>query len=695
MLDTQPILGRAFQMDDETPGSDNVVVLSYGSWQRYFGGDPFVIGKPLTLDTAIYTVVGVMPSGFSYPNAQTEFWKPLAFPIQQQIFGLPVIARLKDGVAIEAAQAEANAISRELRGEPPDELQPTAPVPRIQLLSLKDELVAPIRLPLLVFVVAVGFVLLVACVNVANLFLARATARSREAGIRIALGASRARVLRQALTENMLFAVLGGVVGIGLATIGSRVFVALGQGLARAALSRFDAVGNSVPRLNEISVDANVLLFTCVATIATGLLFGVIPAFQMSRAASAGTAKALGRGASKVTLRSLRTVMVIGQVALTLVLLLGAGLLIKSFLNLTSTDLGYDADNVLTFNIPQPPLSIGDDARQRQRTEFEQEAVRRLQAIPDVEAVGYTNALPMVQLTMPIQVQPQDSPTATFGASAYTVSADYFRAMGIRVVEGRGFNDEDRLSTQPVYVVNEAFARAYSQGQSSLGPFTLLRPRAGEIVGVVNDVRQLGVDVETEPVVFMDPEHTPGIIGVAEGGVYFAIRMRGDPTKIIPDVRAIVRNLDAELVIDNVATMNQLVSNSITMPRTYAALLGTFAILALVLAMSGLYGVQAYFVTQRRQEIGIRIALGAQQAQVLFPLLRQGLALGVVGLGLGLTGSVVLTRFLQNMLFGVSSLDIATYAVVCTTFLAVIIAASYIPARQAAKIDPLSILRYE
>jgi putative ABC transport system permease protein len=512
----------------------------------------------------------------------------------------------------------------------------------------------------------------------------------------MAIGATRARVLRQAITENMSFAALGGAVGIALAAAGSRLFVAMGQGLARAVLSRSDTVGNAVPRLNEVSVDTNVLLFTCVATIATGLLFGLIPAVQMSRAASLGAGKLLGRGASRITLRSLQRAMVIGQVALTLVLLLGAGLLIRSFINLTNTDLGYEPSNVLTFNIPQPPLALADDAKQRQRTEFEQEVVRRIRAIPRVQAVGYTNALPMVQLTMSIQVQPQDSATESFRASAYTVTDDYFPAMGMRVTEGRGFNDEDRRNPQPIYVVNQAFARAYAQGRSPLGPYALLRfMPAGEIIGVVNDVHQLGIDVETEPVVFMGPEHTPGIIGVVEGGVYFAVRTQGDPTAIIPDVRNIVRNLNPDLVIDNVATMDQVVSNSITMPRTYAVLLGTFAILALVLAMSGLYGIQAYFVTQRRQEIGIRMALGAQQLQVLGPLLRQGLGLGILGIGLGLAGSVVLTKFLEHMLFGVTGLDLPTYAAVCATFLGVIIAASYLPARQAAKIDPLSILRYE
>jgi putative ABC transport system permease protein len=694
ILGAQPILGRAFEPTEEVTGSDNVVVLSYGAWQRYFGGDAFVLGTTVILDAAAYTVIGVMPTAFAYPNAQMDFWKPLAFPLRGQVLGLPVIARLEDGVSIEAAEAEANTISRELRGDS----SPVTGQPRVQLVSVKEELVGPIRLPLLVFVVAVGFVLLVACVNVANLFLARATSRTREVAIRMALGASRARVLRQILTENMLLAVLGGALGIALAAVGARLFVAVGQGLARAALNQSDAVGNAIPRLNEIAVDFNVLTFTCVITVATGLLFGLIPAFQMSRPTVARTAQGLSRGASKITLRRLRTGMVIGQIALTLVLLLGAGLLIKSFINLINTDLGYDPTNVLTFNIPQPPLSFPADLpSQRQRTEFEEEVARRIGSLPTVEAVGFTNALPMVQMHMTVQVQAPSSSTAAFGADMYTVSHDYFRAIGMRLVEGRGFNEEDRRGVQPVYVVNRAFAKAYFQDQGPIGRRLNLAQYipAGEVVGVVEDVRHLGIDSEPQPIVFVDPEHTIGIIGVAEGGVYFTVRTRRDPTEIISEIRTIVRNLDATLVVDNVATMDQIVANSITTPRSYAVLLGAFAVAALVLAMSGLYGVQAYVVTQRRQEIGIRMALGAEAPQVLLQVLRQGLLLGVSGLLVGLVGSLVLTKFLATMLFGLTTLDVATYVAVCATFLAVMVAASYLPARQAAKIDPQLILRYE
>jgi len=568
-------------------------------------------------------------------------------------------------------------------------------------VSVKEELVAPIRLPLLVFAVAVGFVLLIACVNVANLFLARAMTRSREIAIRLALGASRARVQRQLLTESMLLALLSGAVGFVLAFFGVRLFVALGQGLARAALNRFDAVGNAIPRLGEVAVDVDVLLFTCAMTVATGLLFGLIPpALQMGGAATAHAADLRGGAASKASLRSLRKWLVIGQNALTVMLLLGAGLLLKSFINLTSTDLGYNPDNVLTFNIPQPPLSFPQDvAKQRPRTEFEQEVASRIALVPGVEAAGYTNALPMVQMRMTIPIRPQEASAANFEADVYTVSRDYFRAIGIPIVDGRGFSPEDRAAARPAYVINRAFARAYFQDQSPIGKTLALAlgrsSPPGEVVGVVGDVRHFGVDADPQPIVYLDPEHTPGIVGVAEGGVYFTVRTQGDPTAIIPQIRTIVRNLDSNLAIDNVATMNQVVANSITTPRSYALLLGAFAASAFVLAMIGLYGVQTYFVTQRRQEIGIRVALGARRAQVLSLVLREGVVLSVAGLAAGLAGAVMLSKYLESLLFGVTPLDIVTYAGVSFAFLAVMFAASYVPARRAVAIDPQSTMRYE
>src|SRR5688572_25062702 len=491
MLGAQPMLGRALQPSDETPGSDNVVVLSHAAWQRFFGADSQALGKAITLDARTYTVVGVMPRGFAYPNAQTDFWKPLAVPVPPQFLGLPVMARLRDGVSLAAAQAEANNLGREFRGESAADLQPSGP-PRIELVSVKEELVAPIRSPLLVFVFAVGFVLLVACVNVANLFLARAATRSREIAIRMAIGASRARVQRQLLTESMLFAALGGALGITLAYAGVKAFVALGQGLARAALSRFDAVGNAIPRIDEVAVDVDVLLFTAAVTIATGLLFGIVPALQIG-GTTTRSANLRGNAAAKPTLRPLRKWLVVGQNALTVMLLLGAGLLIKSFINLTSIELGYDPNGVLTFNIPQPPLTFPDETeKQPQRTRFQHEVATRIGRIPGVEAAGFTNALPMVQMRLTIPIRPPGSPAATFEADIYTVSPGYFRAMGIRVLDGRGFSAEDGASSRSAYVVNRAFAKAYFQAEGAVGkPLALARLPAAEVVGVVDDVRHL------------------------------------------------------------------------------------------------------------------------------------------------------------------------------------------------------------
>jgi predicted permease len=422
-----------------------------------------------------------------------------------------------------------------------------------------------------------------------------------------------------------------------------------------------------------------------------------MPASQIGGTATR-TADLRSSAAAKPALRSLRKWLVVGQNALTVILLLGAGLLIESFMNLTSTELGYDPNGVLTFNIPQPPISFPEETeKQPQRTRFAHEVATRIGRIPGVEAAGFTNALPMVQMRLKIPIRPQDSPTATFEADIYTVSPGYFRAIGIRILDGRGFDAQDGAASQPVYVVNRAFAGAYFQDADARGKALALGRfvPVGEVVGVVDDVRHLGLDREPEPIVFVDPEHTPGIIGVAEGGMYFTVRTRGDPTALIPRIRAIVRDLDANLAIDNVATMNQVVANSITTPRSYALLLGTFAASAFILAMIGLYGVQTYFVTQRKQEIGIRLALGARRESVLRLVLREGLVLSIVGLAAGLAGSALLSQYLDRMLFGITALDAPTYIGVSVAFVAVMLAASYVPARRAAAIDPQATMRYE
>jgi putative ABC transport system permease protein len=697
MLSVEPMLGRVFEPDEEKPGSDKVIIFSYWAWLKYLGEDPQILGKSLTLDGAEYTVVGIMPPEFDYPDLHSEFWIPLALPLQEPILGLQVIARLKDGVPIAAAAEEAAAIGRYMRGESSKDM-PASGSPRIQLLTVQEELVSPVRLPLLIFVIAVSFVLLVACINVANLFLVQAATRRQEIAIRMALGAGHWRVLRQLLTQNFLMAILGGVAGIMLALLGTRLFVTLGQSLNRIALMRFDVAGNAIPRLSQVTIDARVLLFASALSLGTGVFFGLIPVIQIGWSKSVDTANLHAAASSKVVLRRLRMTMGTSQVALTLVLSLTAGLLVRSFLKLANTELGYDPQNVVTFNIPQRELTYPqEEPRQRQRTSFNEELASRLASIPNVEAVGFTNVLPMVQMHLSLGVGLSGDSKSVPEVDYETVSRDYFRVMGIRVVEGRGFNADDRISGRPTYILNRTLARQLSPNDSPIGKTIFIGPRMapGEIVGVVNDIRRRSLDGGPKPTLFVDPEHTIGVIGVAEGGVYFAIRTKQDPAAMVPEIRKIVRNLAPGLAVDNVATMQQIISNSITTPRSYAVVAGTFSGSALALAVIGLYGVLSYFVTERTQEIGIRVALGAQRPAVIGLVLKQAMAIALTGSSIGIVGAVALTKYLRNILFGISSLDAGTFIAVSGGFILITIVASYLPARKATKIDPLLALRYE
>jgi putative ABC transport system permease protein len=690
MLTAQPILGRTFADTEEKPGSDKVVVLSHNAWIHRFGADGKLLGRTITLDNTQYTVIGVMPPEFLYPDAQTSFWTPLALPLPN-VLGLPVIARLKDNVPIEAAAQEAGEIARELRGEAPGDPQPSGP-PRIQLMSVKDELVQPIRLPFLTFVIAVTFVLLVACVNVANLFLARATARRRELAIRVALGAGRRRVLRQLVTESFILASLGGLTGILLAFGGSRAFIAAGQSLARADLKRFELAGNAIPRLSEVTMDASVLLFTLALTALTGLLCGIIPALQIRGGTLIQFVNASVGYASTATLRFARSLMVIGQIGMTMVLLLAAGLLIKSFVKLANTNLGMDPTNVLTLKIPQPPLDYPRDrTKQKQQNEFAEEVVRRVASLEGVQAAAFTEKLPMAQGFF-VWLGSEASRTKREGRIDL-VSRDYFRVMGIHLFAGRGFAEDDRPNQRPVYVINRTAAREYFAQSNALGKtISGAGFPSGEIVGVVDDVRQAGLDAEPTPQLFMQPFHSDIVWGQ---GYYFVVRTNKAPAALVPVIRGIVHDLDSRVVVDNVATMDQIVSNSITTPRSYAVLLGTFSAAALVLALIGLYGLLAYLVRQRTREIGVRIALGAQKREILLLILKQGIALHMTGVALGIGGGIALTRYLQNMLFGVSTLDAGTFIEVSILFMAVALVAAYLPARQATATDPLTALRFE
>lgn len=685
ILRVQPVLGRTFEPKEEEPGFDKRIILSYATWQRFFAGDPQILGTSLPLDDGLYTVVGVMPRDFAYPGTEIQVWMPLSLPLSN-LLGLPVIARVKDGITVAAAAEEAAAIGRFVRAETAQDVRASGP-PRIQLMTLQEELVQPIRLPFLIFVISVVFVLLVACVNVANLFLARAATRSGEFRIRMALGAGRGMLLRQLLTEHFILASLGGVAGIAVGFSGTRVFRVLGQSLPRADLIRMGLTGNAIPRLNEAALSTSALLLTLALTIVAGVLFGLVPALQLRRYSIYAGPKHF---------RRLRALMVTVQVGLTFVLLVGAGLLIRTFLALATTNIGYDPANVLTFRVPQPALEYPKDSkRQKQQNAFAEEVVRRLKSVPGVQEAAFTNALPLVQGfwswigdAPKTQVQKQEGRSAV-------VSSDYFKAMGIRIAAGRSFTEADMASGRAVYVVNRAAVKDYFQGVNPIGKTisTFAGSDHGEIVGIVDDTRQSGPEAEPPPQIFMHPEHIND--AVWGEGYYFVVRSTKEAPVIVPLIRAIIREIDPAVAVDDIATMDQIVSNSITTPRSYAVLLGTFSAVALALACIGLYGTLSYFVRQYNRELGIRVALGARKRTILRLVLAQGLSISAGGLILGLAGATALTRYMHAMLFGVRPLDPATIVLVTAFFLAVTLLASYIPARHATTVDPMTVLRHE
>jgi putative ABC transport system permease protein len=468
---------------------------------------------------------------------------------------------------------------------------------------------------------------------------------------------------------------------------GTRVFRALGQSLPRADLLRLGLTGNAIPRLNEVALNTPALFFTLALTIVTGVLFGLVPALQLRRHPIQGAAK---------NVRGLRTLLVTVQVGLTFVLLVGAGLLIKSFLALATTNVGYDPQNVLTFRVPQPALEYPKDSnKQKQQNAFAEEVVRRLKSVRGVQAAAFTNALPLAQgFWLWVGDAPRTEVHRQEGRSA-VVSSDYFKAMGIRVVRGRVFTDADMAEARAVYVVNRAAVQEYFRNINPVGRTisTFAGSDNGEIVGIVDDTRQSGPDTEPAPQIFMHPEH---INGAAWGeGYYFVVRSTQDASVMVPMIRAIIRDIDPAVTVDDIATMGQVLSNSITTPRSYAVLLGTFSAVALALASIGLYGVLSYFVKQHSHEIGIRVALGARKRTILRLVVGQGLTISVAGLVFGLAGAMALTRYMRAMLFEVRPLDLATFVLVSSLVLAVTLLASYIPARHATTVDPMTALRHE
>ena len=703
MMRPSLMLGRVFELHEDGPGADAVVILSHGTWQRRFGSDPSIVGQRLDMDGRAHTIVGVMREGFVFPDPRDEFWMPLATagPMMQQ--RLPVSARLKDGVSLAAALAEITALIPRLRtNSGTSNVNQSVGSNTFEVARLMDLVVAPVKEPLLLLSAAVGFVLLIACVNVTNLLFGRTASRQREMAMRAALGAGRWRLVRQALTESVLLGLLGGAAGVALGFGGVRLLRVLAASLPRRDLDP----GIALPRLHEIAVDAPVLAVTLAVSLLTGVMFGLLPSIWHTgagpiRALRQGTATAMS-GFNLLRGNRLQGVLVIAEIALAMTLLVGGGLLMQSFVRLSNVNPGYDAADVLTFQVSLPP---GRPARELRAVA--ERLVERIQTAPAVQAVGYTEALPMTRVaaryvalsstpnTQPLRRPPAGSvpPHTPF---VRFVSRDFLAAMAIPLLAGRTFDDRDRAGQPQVMLINRALARSGLFGDNPIGRHTYaLGPQPWEIVGIVEDVRQASLTESVAPQIFIDYRQVPDNERIVGVGIYFCARSSGDPLSIAANLRSVLHQLDSQAMLEDVATMDQLVSNSVARPRFYAVLFGIFAAVAAVLASVGIYGVIAYAVTQRTREIGIRMALGSGRLRVMKLILAQSAALTVIGIALGLGGAALMTRYLEQLLFGLTALDLATFAGVALLFAAIALLAALIPARRAMNVDPLTALRFE
>jgi len=682
-LGVAPALGRAFLPEEDAPGQNNVVILSHGLWQRRYGADPNIVGKTIEVGGVSMTVAGVTPRGFrsGYPFAgQYDLWAPLTatggLRNNRRSHLLGVIARLKSGSTIEQAQAELSAAVRRIEEQNPGV---DGPGLNAQVVRLQDRMVAPMRLALIVFLCAVGLLLLIACANVANLMLARSAAREREMAIRAALGAGRLRLARQLLTESSLLALIGGAAGLLIAAWGVKLIASL------------DPV--NFPRINEVNVDGRALVFALIVSLLTGALFGLAPALQLPNQGLYETLKEGGRGAAPLRRGRLRQALVVFEVALALVLLVGAGLLVNSFLRLTQVNRGLDPTNVLTINLNLPSSKYPDGQRQ---TAVLGRILERVSAAPGVRSAGLTSSLPFTggpSTGFEIEGRPPAEAGQAPVADIRIVDANYFRTLSIPLRAGRLFAESDGAEAPRVMIINEEMARRHWPNEDPMGRRVTMKdwgpPLTGEIVGVVGDVKADGLDSSTRPMIYWPYPQFPGIFNA------LVIRAEGEPLNIVEAVKSRVWSVDREQPLSGIQPMEEVIARSVAPRRFNMLLLGVFAALALLLAAVGIYGVISYTVAQRTREIGVRIALGARRADVLKLVVSQGMSLALSGLGAGLAASFALTRLMANLLFGVSPSDPLTFGVIALLLGAVALLACFVPAARATKVDPLVALRHE
>ncbi len=684
LLGVEPKVGRRFSAQEDSPGANRVVILSHSLWQRRFGGQSDIIGKHLTLSGETHEVVGVMPPWFQFPSRDDQLWVPIAFGPEQAANrgnnSFEVIARLKPGVTREQAEAEMDAITARLQQQYPDVVKTKGSV----IIPLHEQLVGDIKPALLILLGAVGFVLLVACANVANLLLARAAVRHKEIAVRLALGARRWRLVRQLMTESLLLSAMGGAVGLLVAVCGVNLLKAF--------------MPDNFSQVTAVSVDANVLAFTLGVSLLTGLIFGLAPALQASRFDLNDALKEGGRDSSAGRHGNhIRNLLVIGEVAVSLVLLIGAGLLIHSFVRLRSVDPGFRTDNLLTMRIALPRLKYPDHAR---RTAFYEELLSRVTAVPGVRSAAVTNWIPLTLQgdTFGISVEGQPDPGAQEMPDVVTrvVSFHYLNTMGIELLRGRHFDDQqDRADSAPVAIISETTARRLWPDEDPLGK--RLKPGradSGEpwitVIGVAEDVRQFELTAEPRLQMYL-PSVQPSFFVPG----HLVVSTDIDPMSLAGAVREAVWEIDKDQPVSDIRSMDQIFAESIEQQRFSMMLLGAFAAVAMLLGTVGIYGVMSYTVAQRKHEIGVRMALGAGTRSLLILIVGHGLKLTLIGVVIGLAAAFVLSRVMESLLFGITATDPATFVAIPLVLVAAATLASYVPARRATRIDPVIALRYE
>ncbi|MBK9316619.1 MAG: ABC transporter permease [Acidobacteria bacterium] len=692
-LGVKPIKGRAFLAEEEQAGKNRVVVVTDGLWKRRFGADPNLVGKSIMLNGENHTVIGIMPPEFQFGSEfgqQVEIYSPTVFTPPQldtNNWGfefLFALVRLKPGVSIEAAQTEldtiATGVRRQYMGETGTSLAGNW---TLLLENFRENIVGDIRPALNILMVAVGLVLLIACANVANLLLARASGRQKEMALRSALGAGRGRIIRQLLTESVLLAIIGGACGLLLAYGGIKLLVALSP--------------DNIPRTNEVGIDILALIFTIGISILTGLIFGVAPAWQISRTDLHETLKEGGRTGTSQARRGIRNLLVVVEVAIALVLLIGAGLLIRSFLKVQQIDPGFRPDQLLVMQLALPETKYPEPA---DRDRFYQSMVQKVRAIPGVQEAGISTSVPMsgsnASASFTIEGREVAQGEMSPWGNRWSAGQTYFQTMAIPLIKGRYFEERDSADSPLVAIIDITMARKFWPNEDPLGKrISFSRDDNGErswreIVGVVGHVKQKGLEGDS-PVQYYIPHRQ-----IPSSNVYLAIRSRqADPSSLTGVVRNEIQSIDRELPVFKVTTMEQLVAASIMQRRFAMVLLGAFAFIALLLAAVGLYGVMSYSVAQRTHEIGIRMALGARESSVLGMVIRQGMLLTLIGLVMGLVIAFALTRVMASQVFGIGTTDPLTFSLLSGSLLVVAFLASYIPARRATRVDPMIALRYE